>query len=37
LKAKAEGKLDEAYGGMRNYLWSRQKKVWDIHLKVITP
>jgi hypothetical protein len=37
LKAKTAGKLDQAYGGMRNYLWSRQKKVWDIHVKVITP
>jgi len=35
--AKRAGRLDLEYGGYRGYLWSRQKKVWDIYLKTRKP
>lgn len=33
FESKRAGRLDLEYGGYRGYLWSRQKKVWDIYLK----
>ncbi len=35
--AKRNGRLDLEYGGYRGYLWSRQKKVWDIYLNTKKP
>ncbi len=32
-RAKQQGSLDQDFGWYRGYLWSRQKKVWDIYLK----
>jgi len=37
LASKKAGRLDLEYGGYRGYLWSRQKKVWDIYLKTKKP
>ena len=37
LESKQAGRLDSEYGGYRGYLWSRQKKVWDIYLKTRKP
>lgn len=37
LESKRAGRLDLEYGGYRGYLWSRQKKVWDIYLKTRKP
>ncbi|MFO1462815.1 MAG: hypothetical protein U1F66_03495 [bacterium] len=37
FEAKRAGRLDLEYGGYRGYLWSRQKKVWDIYLKTKAP
>lgn len=37
LASKRAGRLDLEYGGYRGYLWSRQKKVWDIYLKTRKP
>jgi len=36
-QAKREGTLDQEFGWYRGYLWSRQKKVWDIYLKTQSP
>lgn len=33
LKSKKQGNLDQDFGFYRGYLWSRQKKVWDIYLR----
>jgi hypothetical protein len=35
--SKRAGRLDLEYGGYRGYLWSRQKKVWDIYLLTKPP
>ncbi len=32
-RGKRQGTLDQDFGWYRGYLWSRQKKVWDIYLK----
>ena len=31
--SKKAGQLDRDYGKFRGYLWSRQKKVWDIYVQ----
>jgi hypothetical protein len=34
LQKKRAGRLDESYGGnYTGYLWSRQKKIWDIYIR----
>lgn len=33
LESKKNGNLDQDFGWYRGYLWSRQKKVWDIYLQ----
>lgn len=32
LQTKREGKLDQSYGNYTGYLWSRQRKIWDIYV-----
>jgi hypothetical protein len=33
FKAKDAGVLDRSYGNYPGYLWSRQKKIWDIYVR----
>jgi len=33
LRSKAAGTLDRDYGAYTGYLWSRQKKLWDIYVQ----
>lgn len=33
LQTKREGRLDQSYGNYTGYLWSRQKKIWDIYVR----
>ncbi len=37
LESKRAGRLDLEYGSYTGYLWSRQKKIWDIYIKTQTP